>query len=70
MMVFSRIVVNSSKKLGVTKDTGQNEIFMKRSDNKISNNSKVGNGAGDTVQCFNRFSVFTVLEEMSGANSH
>ena len=45
------------------KNIGQKEVVIKRSDNEISTNVKVGNNIiGDTVQCFNRFSVLTDLE--------
>ena len=51
------------------KNTGQKEVVIKRSDNQISTNAKVGNIAGDNVQCFNRFSVLTDLEVTWGSTN-
>ena len=51
--VFSRVVINSSKNLGITKNIEHKKVVVKGISNRKTKVAKEGDGARDTVKCLN-----------------
>ena len=64
--VFSRVVINSSKKFGISKQCHNNELVVKGSTEQKTKIPKEGDGAINTVKCYKRFAILADIEEAWG----
>ena len=68
--VLSRVVINSSKKLGILKKIERKKEVVKGMSDRKTKAVKEGYGATDTVKCFNRFAILANIEETFGETPH